>query len=507
MNSGLSGQGPPFPFHVAGDYSLLTDLDAVVLPADAVVAIDGPAGSGKSTTAKALAERFGLLYIDSGAMYRALTATALAACADLDDEEALLELCLGAKLELKPGKGEVAVFWNGQDLSKAIRTPEVDSHVSRVAAHPGVRADMVARQQEMGRCGGVVMEGRDIGSVVFPLATTKIFLHASLEARTQRRYQQNLQRGHQADRDEIMRELASRDEQDSQREVAPLTCSPDAFVIDSSEMTLAQQNEACARACLINPALDRHVDTDRETALKNHPWHYRLAYAVFNFFANLYGLKVVGNYRGRALPRGFLVAVNHISLWDPPLVGATFLRYRVHTLAKRELFQPDWLLGRFFRWLDSIPISRKGFDKEAFRQAGDALKNGHNLVIFPEGTRRAIGHPGPVRNGLGIVVQATRAPFLPIFIRGSYGRQIGGSKLSPLEVTYGPYIRWHGIPFLLENSDRKVVSRNIASLCEQAYREMQARSFQRYPQTDFERELGERQLVQVARRDKKVFRN
>ena len=142
-------------------------MDASVLPRDAVIAIDGPAGSGKSTTAKALAEKFDLLYIDSGAMYRALTAVALVAGADLDDEAALLELCHGAELGLRPGQGEVAVSWNGKDISRDIRTPEVDQNVSVVAAHPGVRADMVARQQEMGRQGGVVMEGRDIGSVVF----------------------------------------------------------------------------------------------------------------------------------------------------------------------------------------------------------------------------------------------------------------------------------------------------------------------------------------------------
>ena len=500
------GSDRSFPFHIAGDTSLLSQLNDAALPRDAVIAIDGPAGSGKSSTAKALAERFGLLYIDSGAMYRALTATALAAGADLQCEDDLLRLCDGAELELRPGKGEVAVFWDRKDLSRAIRTPEVDQNVSLVAAHPRVRQDMVARQQEMGRRGGVVMEGRDIGSVVFPLATAKIFLTASLEARTERRFQQSRQRGHEVNRQEIQRDLAARDEKDSSRETAPLTVCPDAFVIDSSEMTLAQQNQACALACLVNPELDRHVDTDRRAGRANHPWHYRFAYAVMRGLARFYGLKVVGNYGKGALPRGFLVAVNHISLWDPPLVGSTFHRFRVHTLAKAELFKPDFPFGRLFRKLDSIPIRRKGFDKDAFQQAEEALHNGHNLVIFPEGTRRAIGHPGPVRNGLGIVVQATRAPMLPIFIRGSYGRQVGGSQLSPLEVSYGPYVRWHALPYLTGQLDKKDISRKIAQVCEVAYRELQARSFRRQPQTTFEKELGERQLKQFARRQAKVFR-
>ena len=233
-----------FPFHVAGDITALNDLDQAVIPPDAVIAIDGPAGSGKSTTAKALADRFDLLYIDSGAMYRALTVTGLKTGTNLADETALLELLASADLELRPGKGEMSVFWNGKDVSAAIRTPEVDANVSLVAAHSQVRREMVLRQQEMGRQGGVVMEGRDIGSVVFPLATVKIFLHASIESRGERRFRQNKQRGHELQLEAIIRDLAERDRKDSQRASSPLTVCPDAFVIDSSGMSLDQQNEA-----------------------------------------------------------------------------------------------------------------------------------------------------------------------------------------------------------------------------------------------------------------------
>ena len=247
------------------------------------------------------------------------------------------------------------------------------------------------------------------------------------------------------------------------------------------------------------------MDTDPETALREIPTNYRFYFTVMKALARFYGLKRAGKNQG-ALPRGFIVAVNHISFWDPPLVGSTFQRFRIHTLAKAELFRPGWLLGKLFRMMDSIPINRKGFDKNAFERASQALKDGHNLCIFPEGTRRAIGHPGPVRNGLGIVVQATGAPLLPVFIRGSYGRHPGGSNLSPLEVSYGPAIRWHGLPFLLETLDKKEVSQRIGALCEAAYRELQARSFARIPQTAFERETGQKQLAKFAKRQAKVFR-
>jgi len=483
--------------------SALSAVDPQRLPRDAVIAVDGPAGSGKSTTAKTLAEHFDLLYIDTGAMYRALTLAGLSAGLDLTDEAALVDLVKDAGLELRQAKGEVEVHWNGKDVSAAIRAPEVDANVSLVASHPGVRAEMVARQQELGRQGGVVMEGRDIGSVVFPLATAKIFLHASLEARVERRYRQNKQRGHEVSRTELTQDLAERDRKDSERETSPLTISPDALVIDSSRMSLEEQNAACARACLVNPTLDLELDTDPVKARMGMPMHYRLFYAVFGTLARFFGLKQVGN-EGRVVAGGCIIAVNHISLWDPPLVGATFRRYPINTLAKEELFK-IWPLGPLFRSMDSIPIRRKGYDARAFQQAARSLRSGNNLLLFPEGTRQAIGHPGPTRNGLGILVQATRAAMQPVFIRGSYGRHPGGSHLSPLEVSFGPIVRWHGLEALLEAYDKKDVSRRIGLLTDAIYRELQARSFRRYPQTDFERDLGEKQLEKFARRHRKVF--
>ncbi len=475
-----------------------------VLPADAVIAIDGPAGSGKSTTAKNIAKRFNLLYIDTGAMYRALTLAALQGEVDCSQEEPLVALATSSNLQLKTNRDEIGVFWNGEDVSMAIRKPEIDAMVSLVASHSGVRSIMVKHQQALGRRGGVVMEGRDIGSVVFPLATAKIFLHASLESRVDRRFKQNQQRGHQVSREELTVDLAQRDKKDSERATSPLVISPDAQVIDSSQMTLEQQNDTCALACLVNPALDLELDTDLETSIREIPSNYRFAYAVMIAVSRFFGLKEFGCV-DKAVPRGCILAANHISLWDPPFVGSTCRRYKVNTLAKAELFK-IWPLGNIFRWIDSIPINRKGFDNKAFDAASESLMAGNNLLIFPEGTRRAIGHPGPVRNGLGILVQATQAPMMPIFIRGSYGRSpLGGSVLSPLEITHGPVIRWHGMKALLETTDRKEVSRSIARLCQSAYEELQARSFERFPQTEFEKKTGAKQLKKFAARQKKVF--
>lgn len=476
-----------------------------ILPENAVIAIDGPAGSGKSTTAKALARRFNLLYIDTGAMYRALTLAALQGEVDCTNEALLVELATNAELELKASKGEIAVLWDGKNVSEAIRAPEVDAIVSLVASHPGVRAIMVRHQQILGRKGGVVMEGRDIGSVVFPLATSKVFLHATLEARVERRFKQNHQRGHQVSREDLTTDLAHRDKQDSERATSPLAISPDAHVIDSSRMTLDQQNEACALACLVNPALDLELDTDQDQSLTALPFKYRFPFAYFNCMARFFGLQEVG-CQGKAVPGGCIIACNHISLWDPPLIGSTFRRYKVNTLAKESLFKIP-LLGPFLHYIDGIPIKRKSFDKNAFAEASKTLIEGNNLLIFPEGTRRAVGHPGPVRNGLGILVQATRAPMVPVFLRGTHGLRPLGSNLSPLEASYGPVIRWHGLEALLVENDKKVVSRKIAGLCLAIYNEMQDRSYERHPQTAFEKELGVKLLKKVAAREKKVFRS
>jgi 1-acyl-sn-glycerol-3-phosphate acyltransferase len=363
---------------------------------------------------------------------------------------------------------------------------------------------MVRRQQAFGRRGGVVMEGRDIGSVVFPLATAKIFLRATLAARVTRRVRQFRQRGRDVDPDAVHRDLAARDRFDSERDTSPLAISPDAIVVDSSDLDLARQNEACARACLLNPALDRELDDDLDRALADLPWHYRLAYATFGALARFYGLRQVGNV-GRALPRGVIGAANHTSYWDPPLLGSTLHRHPVHTLAKEELFRPAWLMGRFFNWLDAIPIRRRGYDEAAFAAAKSALDRGAVLLIFPEGTRRPVGAPGPVRNGLGILVQATRAPVIPVFIRGSHGRSPGGSARSPLEIRWGPVIRFHALDELLAGFDGKEVNRRIGELCAAAWRELQERSYAERPRTAYEREEGTRQAARFARKHEQLF--
>ena len=206
-----------------------------------IVAIDGPAGSGKSTSAKLVASRLDYLYIDTGAMYRAITFLAIKNKI-LDDEKIIISLVEKSEIKLEFVDGETKVFVNDEDLTRSIRTVEVNRYVSDVSKIEEVRKIMVDKQREMGSKGdGVVMEGRDITTVVFPNADVKIFLTASLDERTSRRVKEFAENGTEVKLDDIKNNLVERDRIDSNREVSPLTQAPDAIVVDTTKYTIDEQ--------------------------------------------------------------------------------------------------------------------------------------------------------------------------------------------------------------------------------------------------------------------------
>jgi cytidylate kinase len=201
-------------------------------PKGLVIAIDGPAGSGKSTVAKALARRMDYLYIDSGAMYRCVTLAALRAHADFSDPEALAVLAETVDIDLEPGEAGLKVFLDGEEVENLLRTPDISRRTSQFTANsPGVRQALVARQRELGSQGGVVMEGRDIGTVVFPEADRKIFFDVSVDERTRRRIQDYERRGIQHAADEVRAEIERRDAEDRSRPIGPLIQAGDAALV------------------------------------------------------------------------------------------------------------------------------------------------------------------------------------------------------------------------------------------------------------------------------------
>jgi len=218
-----------------------------------IIAIDGPAGAGKSTIASRLARKLGYVNLESGAMYRALALKAIDNDLSFEDEAALVKLAEHSRIQLEPTIGGNRTLLDGRDVSSRIRERDVTEAASRISVHPGVRAWMVSHQRAMGAGGGVVMEGRDIGTKVFPDANLKIFLDADPVVREQRRMEQQKIKGEMAAG--VAAELRDRDRRDRTRAVSPLVAAADAVVIDSTSMT---EDDVVAQAeKLVNEKLNR----------------------------------------------------------------------------------------------------------------------------------------------------------------------------------------------------------------------------------------------------------
>lgn len=204
------------------------------------IAIDGPAGAGKSTVARKLAKELGYVYIDTGAMYRALTWKALQGGVDPGNEAELYKLASGIKIHFEYHSGQQKVLCDGEDLTAAIRMPEVNAAVSAIASHPAIRKIMVKEQQQMSDRVSVVMDGRDIGECVLPDAEYKFFITASIEERARRRAEEIAGSGFDVDLDAILKEIARRDKNDSEREIGALKILPESIIIDSSSMDVEE---------------------------------------------------------------------------------------------------------------------------------------------------------------------------------------------------------------------------------------------------------------------------
>ncbi|GEL08101.1 (d)CMP kinase [Salisediminibacterium halotolerans] len=220
------------------------------------LAIDGPAGAGKSTVAKRVADQLSMVYIDTGAMYRALTWLALNKDVNIHDEAEMHHLLKESDIRLRGPEGEEGIYVNGTNVSKAIREPQVTNNVSYTAQHAAIRKEMLRKQQLLAAEGGTVMDGRDIGTAVLPNAEVKIFLTASTDERAKRRYEEEIAKGMDSDFEKLKKEIAERDKIDSERTEAPLKKASDAVELDTTELTV---DEAVNKICLI---AEKRVDAD-----------------------------------------------------------------------------------------------------------------------------------------------------------------------------------------------------------------------------------------------------
>jgi len=385
-----------------------------------VLAIDGPAGAGKSTTARGVAERLGLLHVDSGAMYRAVAWLALRNGVSLDVEPALLTMLEGARMA--PGPGGVTV--DGFPVEGAIRTAKAGEAASRVALHPGLRRKLVAIQRSFAREPGLVMEGRDIGTVVFPDADLKIFITATAQARAERRFLELRGKGENADRDAILEQIRERDRRDTERAASPLVRAPDAILLDTTHIGAEEQVDLASRWASLAMTPARPIGP---------------VYAFGSGFTRLFARTLLDfHVEGlERIPRKgpLIVACNHISFWDPPLVGAHLPR-EMHFVAKAELFHNP-LFGALIRSYNSIPIQRGAQARAGLRGAEEVLSAGGAVLIFPEGTRNKSGELLPPRAGVGRLAAVTRTPVAPACITGSNQIRRSMRRQVPIRITFG----------------------------------------------------------------------
>lgn len=204
------------------------------------IALDGPAAAGKSTIAKIVAEKLGYIYIDTGAMYRAITLKALESGINLGDSVEAGDLLSDTNIDLQPSPNGQLVFLDGRNITEDIRSQDVTKSVSEMASHESVRTQMVKLQQQLASSRGVVMDGRDIGTDVLPNAELKVFMSASVEERARRRYEENIKRGIDTPLADLQKEISARDKTDSERAVSPLRQAEDAFYLDTTELTIEE---------------------------------------------------------------------------------------------------------------------------------------------------------------------------------------------------------------------------------------------------------------------------
>ena len=395
-----------------------------------VIAIDGPAGAGKSTTALAVARRLGFVYLDSGAIYRALAVSIAQAQAGARGEDVtgeppesayLARFLEALRMEIVPARDAFRILVDGREVTAELRSPGVDELASRLATLPLVRQFVGRRLREVAMRQPAVAEGRDMGTAVFPDARLKIFLTASLDERARRRREQ-LQASGVAVEEEVVRNgIDRRDQRDREREASPLRPAADAVTIDNSRLSFEEQVELI-------------VAFHRGKGRLPDPFCYHVARLASRLIHGLlFGLRTNGAERQ---PRGaFLLASNHKSYLDPPLLGAA-TPGPIGFLAKEELFRVP-LLGAVIRILGATSIRRGAADRRGLEEALRRLAHGIPLVVFPEGTRipgRSLGEPHP---GIALLARRAGVPVVPARICGSDHPWRALVRRPPVRVLYG----------------------------------------------------------------------
>ena len=400
------------------------------------IAIDGPGGAGKSSVAKAVSKALGIIYVDTGALYRNIGLYMLDNGIAPNDTDAVTAALKDINIEMKFEDGRQVILLNGNDRGDAIRTPEASMAASAVSAIPAVRSFLLDMQKNIAKKNSVIMDGRDIGTVILPKAEVKIFLTASPKARAQRRYKELQAKGSDVTFKQVYDEMVQRDKNDSTRDVAPCVKANDAVLLDNSKLTEAQTVEKIIK--IVNKK------TKDTTAL------YRAIKIIigplYRFFLNV-------RVRGKEnIPAegGVLLCPNHIAAVDVLSIAAVSRR-QITFIAKKELFEIP-VLGGIIKAVGTVKIDRGGSDVGAIKTAVNVIQNGRTVVIFPQGHRC----PGvnaattPVRGGAGLIAYHAKCDVVPVCINIKKGKY---ALFRKTEVIFGKPIKYSDLGFTTGGSD------------------------------------------------------
>lgn len=398
------------------------------------VALDGPSGAGKSTIAKKIAAKLGYIYVDTGALYRSVAYYTVSQGISPDDGEKVIAALEGCKVGLEYREGSQCVIVNGEDVSGKIRTPEISMAASKVSAIPEVRSFLFDLQKDIAAKNNIIMDGRDIGTVVLPDAQVKIFLTASAEERANRRFKELQEKGDPSTYEEVLADINQRDYNDTHRETAPLKKAEDAIEVDSTSMTLEEvvshiagiitektgaapvkvKKEKKERKPLLDFSGVEPVKRGKKLNPVKMFFYTILRYMVLGGFKIAYNLKFEGKEN---VPKdgSNIFASNHRGYVDPVFIS---LACRVPNtfMAKEELFHSK----KFFVWIikkfGAFPVERGKGDMQAINTSFEKLNSGRNLVIFPEGTRSHDGKVGRGKTGVALIAAVAQCPVIPVGI-------------------------------------------------------------------------------------------
>lgn len=370
-------------------------------------ALDGPSGAGKSTIAKAVAKEMGFVYVDTGALYRSIGYFAVQNGAVTTSADEIVPLLEKINVELRYVDGSQKVYLNGEDVSDKIRTPEISMAASNVSAIPAVRAFLLDLQRDIAAKNNIIMDGRDIGTVILPNADVKIFMTATAEERARRRYNELREKGQDVDYESILNDINRRDYNDSHRETAPLKKADDAIELDTTNMSIDE----------VVQKISEIIEGVRNPNFRVIPAWRRWLYSLLRFVAAIpFFIAFNVKYEGTEnLPKSgsVILAANHRTWFDPILI-AVRVKYISSYLAKAELFK--FPLNIVLKAVHAFKTLRNGSDVSVLSKAESYIRSGYTLTIFPEGTRSKDGTIGRAKSGAAYIAAKCGVPIYPIGI-------------------------------------------------------------------------------------------